>query len=102
MNKERRERLSAVEFTIDNAIEQIQELIDEEQAAHDNLPESLMDSELEKTMEDAIDDMEELVGQLEVVSKDIDRIAGLDKPQTKPVSKIIKLEPCNRIRHDKE
>lgn len=81
MNKERRERLSAVEFTVDNAIEQIQELIDEEQAAHDSLPQSLMDSELATTMEEAIDNMEELVDKLEAVSKDIDRIAGLDKPE---------------------
>ena len=94
MNKERRERLSAVEFTVDNAIEQIQELIDEEQAARDGLPESLMDSELGMTMEDAIDDMEKLVDQLEVVSKGIDRVAGLGKPQNKLTSKIIKLNPA--------
>lgn len=44
MNKERRESLAEVESTIDEAIEQILDIIDEEQDSFDNLPDSLQSS----------------------------------------------------------
>lgn len=65
MNKERRERLSEVATTIEEARDQIQEIIDEEQDAYDNLPPSLQDAERGLFMQDAIEALEELDSELD-------------------------------------
>lgn len=65
MNKDRRNALAEVESTIDEAIGQIQDVIDEEADALDGLPESLQDSDRAMAMNDAIEDMESLIGVLD-------------------------------------
>lgn len=65
MNKERKERLAEVETTIDDAIDQIQYIVDEEQEAIDNLPVSFQDSDRAMSMYDAINGMEGLITTLE-------------------------------------
>lgn len=64
MNKDRRERLADVESTIEEAVDQIQDLIDEEQEAIDNLPDSLQESARAMVMSEAIEDMEDLIDKL--------------------------------------
>ena len=80
MNKERKERLAEVETTIEDAIDQIQYIVDEEQEAIDNLPDSLQDSQRVMSMYDAIDNMEGLITTLEGARSELgDVLVSFDK-----------------------
>ena len=80
MNKERRERLAEVETTIEDSIDQIQYIVDEEQEAIDNLPDSLQDSQRAMSMYDAIDSMEGLITTLEGARNELgDVLVSFDK-----------------------
>ena len=81
MNKDRRDRLSEVTSTIEEAKDQIQEIIDED--ALDNLPDSLQDSERGLKMCDAINDMENLIGALDGFNTNLDGIVKKYSPQKK-------------------
>ncbi len=87
MNKERRERLSEVATTIEEARGQIQGIIDEEQDAVDNLPDSLQDSDRACKMMDAISDMGELIDKLDDFEKNLDEVVKKCSPQQKPKRK---------------
>lgn len=47
--------------------EQLQEVIDEEQEALDNMPESLQESERGQQMQEYIDTMENVTGELDLI-----------------------------------
>ena len=96
MNKERRDMLSDVETTVDDAIGQIQDVVLDELDALYNLPDSLQDSDRGARMQEAVDDMEELVDKLEKVNEAIDAVVKKYTPAKKvkvqqPTAKIIKL-----------
>lgn len=70
MNKVRRTRLASIKDKIEELQELLQDIIDEEQEAMDNMPESLQGSERYEAMEEALenlgfaaDNIEEVIGQ---------------------------------------
>lgn len=65
MNKTRFNELLEAIDSLDDAVSTIQEVIDEEQDAFDNLPPGLQDSERGAKMEDAINFMEGLISEIE-------------------------------------
>lgn len=72
MNKERRK---AIQKAIQKIEELVQNIFDEEQAAYDNMPESLQESEnglnsmdAQESLEAAIDALEEAVSYLEEIN----------------------------------
>lgn len=90
MNKERRERLECVNTTVDEAMEQIQEVIDDEQEAFDGLPESLQGSELGSGMIDAIGDMEWLIDKLNSFENDLGDVVQKYSPRKRKVINLLK------------
>ena len=71
MNKVRKQGLLEVTDVLDDAVNAIQDIIDEEQESFDNLPPGLQDSERGAKMEDAITFMEGLVSDIEKVEQKI-------------------------------
>lgn len=72
MNRERRKRLKQASDQIEEAVRIIEEVRDEEQDSHDNLPESLMDGERGERMEQAIEYLEDALSDLESAIENID------------------------------
>ena len=89
MNKERRQALADVEDTISEAIDQIQDVINEEQDALDNLPDSLLYSERGEKMQDAIDEMEGLIGELEEFCTNLGKVVDAFTPAKSTANKSI-------------
>lgn len=67
MNNVRRNKLRAIASELDMIREQVIELMEEEQEAFDNLPESLQGGERGAAMEAAIESLDEAVDDLETV-----------------------------------
>ena len=74
MNAKRRKALAAVIKkleTLDNLQEEIreelQEVMDEEQDALDNMPDSLKETERGETMQENVDNMEAVIGELNLI-----------------------------------
>lgn len=67
MNNERRKRIDALLEKLSSISTDIDILLDEEQEAFDNLPESLQDGERGQKMTEAVDQLEEAKGELEDV-----------------------------------
>ena len=65
MNKQRRKRLEKSYGLIDEAMEIIQDVMDEEQEAYDNLPESFQNGERGEEMRGYIEMLEEASGYLD-------------------------------------
>lgn len=65
MNKERRKQLNRSFVLIDEAMDIIQGVMDEEQEAYDNLPESFRNGERGEQMSGNIESLEEVTGYLE-------------------------------------
>lgn len=65
MNKERRKQLNRSFVLIDEAMDIIQGVMDEEQEAYDNLPESFRNGERGEQMSGNIELLEEVTGYLE-------------------------------------
>ena len=65
MNKERRKQLNRSFALIDEAMDIIQGVMDEEQEAYDNLPESFRNGERGEQMSGNIESLEEVTGYLE-------------------------------------
>ena len=65
MNKARRKELSRILELIDTARVALEQVLEDEQAAFDNMPESLQDSERGEIMSDGISAMEDLLYSLE-------------------------------------
>jgi predicted PurR-regulated permease PerM len=67
MNKERRNRLTIITEALQSLPGDLQNILDEEQSAFDNLPESLQQSEKGQAMETAINDLDSAVSLVEEV-----------------------------------
>ena len=65
MNQERRNTLEEINETIGGLLAQVEELIEQENEAYDNLPESIQNSERGESMQTAINNMESLQSSLE-------------------------------------
>ena len=82
MNAKRRKALAAVIKkleTLDNLREEIreelQEVMDEEQDALDNMPDSLKETERGQLMQENIDNMQDVIGELDLI--DVEDITDL-------------------------
>lgn len=75
MNKERKNRLSEVSNMIGDAIDEIADIMEEEQEAFDNLPESLQSSSKGDKMQDYVDSMQIIMGNLASCQTDVDNLA---------------------------
>lgn len=85
MNKDRRKQLADIRANIQSICEQVQDLcdsfnfakddinevLDEEQEAYDSLPESLQYSAKGDDMNEAISNMEAIIGQLDFICEDL-------------------------------
>lgn len=76
MNKERRYALTDIKGDIDNLRQRVEEVRDEEQEAHDNLPDCLQDGTPGQKMDDAIAALEEALGVLDQVDELLDTAAA--------------------------
>lgn len=65
MNIQRRKEISRIKETLEEAINDLQNVIDDEQAAFDNLPENLQESDRATEMQDYIDNLETAIGNIE-------------------------------------
>lgn len=81
MNKQRRERLLDAVVSLDEAIDIMQEVIDEEQEAYDNLPLSLQESSRGDDMMAAVAEIEGFCSEVSDISSKINRF-GTNKKQT--------------------
>lgn len=73
MNKERRDRLSDVIASLEEAKDLLEEVNNDEQDAFDNLPVGLQCSERGSKMEDYIELMEDAGGQIDKVCEFIEK-----------------------------
>lgn len=74
MNKQRRKQLAEASALIAKAQSIIESVKDEEQEAHDNLPESFQYGEQGQQMEEYIDMLDEAYGQCDDLASIIDEI----------------------------
>ena len=74
MNKARRKRLSEAYEKITEVQGIIEEIRDEEQEAHDNLPESFQNGERGEEMEGYIEMLDEVYGYLDDAQSVVDQI----------------------------
>lgn len=65
MNKQRRKELEKVAYILGTARQILEDALDDEQTAYDNLPESIQDSERGEAMSDVIYTLEEMRDNLE-------------------------------------
>lgn len=65
MNAQRRKEIAAAILTLDEAKNQIEAVRDDEQAAFDNLPESLQQGEKGQSMEEAIGNLDDAISEME-------------------------------------
>lgn len=76
MNKERRARLAEVDDLLMEAVDDITEIVEDEQEAFDNLPEGLQCSSRGEAMEEAIDEMNSIINDIENVRERIQDFTG--------------------------
>lgn len=76
MNQERRNTLAEINETIGGLLAQVEELLDQENEAYDNLPESIQNSERGESMQTAIDNLESLQSSLEEAAGYIEEITN--------------------------
>ncbi len=76
MNKERRARLAEVDDLLMEAVDDITEIVEDEQEAFDNLPEGLQCSSRGEAMEEAIDEMNSIINDIENVRERIQEFTG--------------------------
>lgn len=72
MNKGRRVRLKEACSLLSRALDIVTSVKDEEQDSLDNLPENLQSGERCTTMEDAIDALDDAIGNIEQASESIE------------------------------
>ena len=77
MNKERRARLAEVDDLLMEAVDDITEIVEDEQEAFDNLPEGLQCSSRGEAMEEAIDEMNDIISDVENVRERIQDFTGI-------------------------
>ena len=64
MNKERRKQIDGMIAKLDNIKEHISDILDDEQNAFDNMPESIQYSERGYNMQEAIDNLDDSIGNI--------------------------------------
>lgn len=69
MNKARRKRIQDLKDKLLDILTEIEEIINEEQEAYDNLPESLQDGDKGTKMSEAIDNLDSAYSSLEEVGE---------------------------------
>ncbi len=74
MNKQRRKQLGEAYDLVSRAIDILNSVKDDEQEAHDNLPESIQYGEKGEEMEGYIEMMDESIGYLEDANSVIEQI----------------------------
>lgn len=74
MNKQRRKWLEDIVGKLDEQKNELSSLIDEEQGAYDNMPESLQDSERGEAMSDTLDALQTEMDNLEDVTQNLQEI----------------------------
>ena len=77
MNKERRKELEAIDALIAAAKERLEMVRDAEQEAFDNLPESLQNGERGQAMAEAIENLDNTISSLEMMSDEIAEVANV-------------------------
>lgn len=76
MNKTRRKQLDKAWGLLMEASQIIEEVKSDEEEAHDNLPDSLQESERGEQMQEYIDTMDELLMELDNILSDVDDIVN--------------------------
>ena len=74
MNKQRRKWLEDIIGKLDEQKRELDSLIEEEQEAYDNMPESLQDSERGQAMYECVSDLESERDSLEDVAQNLQEI----------------------------
>lgn len=74
MNKIRRKEIARAIELMEQAREILEAVMDEEQEAFDNLPESLQYSERGEAMEEYIDTLQEKIGDLDIAGDELQEI----------------------------
>lgn len=83
MNKERRNTLLEANDYLDDAIRHIQDVIWEEGDALNNLPDSFRYSDRGYSMEEAIEEMEGFIAEIEAIQEKISDYCSGKKPEQK-------------------
>lgn len=76
MNKARRAKLNRLLETLADAEQDLSAILEEEQNAFDNLPESLQLSEKGEDMQTGVDTLTECVDQLEELAQTLEEVAA--------------------------
>lgn len=74
MNKERRKKIEVIKDSFLDLQEDLQALLDEEQEAYDNLPESLQESEKGERMSSSIENIDSAMSSLGEVIEFLDEL----------------------------
>ena len=77
MNKDRRSRLDELKEQLTGIMSGIEEIRDEEEAAYENLPESLQESERGEAMQNAVDTLGDIFDTLATCIDDLEEIITL-------------------------
>ena len=64
MNNKRRKEISKIVSTLEDVRDRLSEVVDEEQCAFDNMPESIQYSERGYNMQEAIDNLDDAIGNI--------------------------------------
>lgn len=71
MNRKRRKKISDIIIILEACIDSLQNVMNEEQDALDNIPESLQYSDKGNLMEDAIDTLQNACDQIDEVANEL-------------------------------
>lgn len=74
MNKQRRQELNDIISELDDLKDRLNSVMEEEQEAYDNMPESLQDSERGEEMQFNVDMLDSIVTDIECVIENINEI----------------------------
>ena len=77
MNKNRRKRIADLRERIDIIKNELEEVMEEEQDARDNLPNNLQASEKAEQMDDTIGSIEYAIGNLEETIENLDEAVSI-------------------------
>ena len=77
MNKNRRKRIADLRERIDIIKNELEEVMEEEQDARDNLHNNLQDSEKAEKMDDTIGSIEYAIGNLEETIENLDEAVSI-------------------------
>lgn len=76
MNKIRRKNIDAIQERLEELRSDVELILDEEQEAFDNLPESLQEAERGQAMQDSIDYLEEAISSIDEAIGNLETAKG--------------------------